>query len=305
MHNPALLLDWHRFSSDTMVAIRPDAGGDVARTLPRPSRDRQLCARSSRKFDHFDMAEAVDFVSIESNVADQDQVRRTGVRHRHAALAQKNRHQNARRRCAVFGSMEQKAGQVNWQEVNSLVRPGLSGCSPTNCISRGASGVLYFRWRQPRIGSEKFYGAILPHHLEGNDRIFKEISQIGEEIKMLAPALKDTKVVAEVCILYSHENEWALQQPMPAEQIFQPARTHPAHLQRAARPQYSGGFRAAHRGFVPIQNRLRAVAAFAGRRRSRQSEALRPKRRHAGRHVQHRPGGRASHRARHRLSRTT
>ena len=31
----------------------------------------------------------------------------------------------------------------------------------------------------------------------------------------------------------------------PAEQIFQPARTHPAHLQRASRPQHPRGFRAA------------------------------------------------------------
>ena len=35
---------------------------------------------------------------------------------------------------------------------------------------------------------------MLPHHLEGNTRVFKEISQIGEELKLLAPALKDTKV---------------------------------------------------------------------------------------------------------------
>ena len=80
-------------------------------------------------------------------------------------------------------------------------------------ISRGASGILYFRWRQSRIGTEKFHGAVLPHHLEGSQRIFKEISQIGEELKLLAPALKDTRVVADVCILYSHDNDWALQQP--------------------------------------------------------------------------------------------
>ena len=99
--------------------------------------------------------------------------------------------------------MEQKAGQVNWQDVNSLVRPGVIRLFTYQLISRGASGVLYYRWRQPRIGNEKFYGAVLPHHLEGNNRVFKEISQIGEELKLLAPALKDTKVVAEACILYT------------------------------------------------------------------------------------------------------
>jgi beta-galactosidase len=73
-----------------------------------------------------------------------------------------------------FWAMEQKAGQVNWQDVNSLVRPGLIRLFTYQLISRGASGILYFRWRQPRIGSEKFYGAVLPHHLEGNRRVFRK-----------------------------------------------------------------------------------------------------------------------------------
>ena len=60
-----------------------------------------------------------------------------------------------------FWAMEQKAGQSNWAEVNSLVRPGLIRLFTYQLISRGASGLLYFRWRQPRIGCEKFYGAIL------------------------------------------------------------------------------------------------------------------------------------------------
>ena len=63
---------------------------------------------------------------------------------------------------------------MNWQDVNSLVRPGLIRLFTYQLISRGASGVLYYHWRQPRIGSEKFYGAILPHHLEGNDRVFRK-----------------------------------------------------------------------------------------------------------------------------------
>ena len=47
-----------------------------------------------------------------------------------------------------------------------------------------------------------------------------EISQIGEELKLLAPSLKDTKVVSEVCILYSHENDWSLQQPNQPNKYF-------------------------------------------------------------------------------------
>ena len=112
-----------------------------------------------------------------------------------------------------FWVMEQKAGQTSFHDVNALIRPGVLRKFTYQLISRGASGILYFRWRQSLIGTEKFHGAVVPHHWEGSQRIFKEISQIGEELKLLAPALKETRVVADVCILYSHDNDWALQQP--------------------------------------------------------------------------------------------
>ena len=119
-----------------------------------------------------------------------------------------------------FWVMEQKAGNVNWQEVNSLVRPGVLRMFTYQLVSRGASPVLFFRWRQPRFGSEKFHGAVLPHNLEGSRRVFNEVSQIGEELKLPAPALKGTRVAAEACIIYSHENEWTLQQPNPPNKFF-------------------------------------------------------------------------------------
>jgi beta-galactosidase len=217
-HNPALLLDWNRFCSDTIVQfVKMQA--DVLRELS-PDHPVTVNLRAlTRNFDHFDMAGVVDFVSMESNAAikskcgelscDIDILR--SLKKSDIKMPDDD---------SGFWIIEQKAGQVNWQDVNSLVRPGLVRLFTYQLISRGASGVLYYHWRQPRIGGEKFYGAILPHHLEGNDRVFKEISQIGEELKMLAPALKDTKIVSEVCILYSHDNDWTLQQPMQPNKFF-------------------------------------------------------------------------------------
>jgi beta-galactosidase len=39
-------------------------------------------------------------------------------------------------------------------------------------------------------------------------------------MKLLAPALKGTRVEAETFILYSHDNEWTLQQPMQPNKFF-------------------------------------------------------------------------------------
>jgi len=77
--------------------------------------------------------------------------------------------------------------------------------------SRGATAVLFFPWRQPRIGSEKFHGAVLPHNLDGSRRVFDEVSHIGEELKIARARAQGHQVAAETCILYSHDNDWVLQ----------------------------------------------------------------------------------------------
>ena len=218
MHNPALLLDWNRFCSDAIIAfarMQADVLHEICPDHPVTVNLRAL----TRKFDHFDMANVVDFVSIESNAAIKTKSTELACDIDILRSLKKTDIKTPDSDCG-FWVIEQKAGQVNWQDVNSLVRPGVIRLFTYQLISRGACGVFFYHWRQPRIGNDKFFGAVLPHHLEGNTRIFKEISQIGEELKLLAPAIKGTKVVADACILYTHDNDWTLQQPMQPNKFF-------------------------------------------------------------------------------------
>lgn len=217
-HNPALVVDWCRFCSDTIVAfvrMQADILREVTPNAPVTTNLRAL----RHRFDHFDLADVIDFVSIESTSA---------IKPKSADLACEIDMLRSLKKTDVrapdgdngFWVMEQKAGNVSWQEVNSLIRPGLLRLFTYQLFSRGASAVLFFRWRQPRIGSEKFHGAIMPHHLRKDARIYREISQIGEELKMLAPALLGSRVSPEVCILYTHDNDWCLQQPNQPNKFF-------------------------------------------------------------------------------------
>src|SRR6476646_563818 len=65
-HNPALVLDWMRFSSDTCVAYikcQADLLHELTPDIPVTHNLRAL----TRHFDHFDMAGVLDFVSVDSN----------------------------------------------------------------------------------------------------------------------------------------------------------------------------------------------------------------------------------------------
>ncbi|HOX55870.1 MAG TPA: beta-galactosidase [Candidatus Paceibacterota bacterium] len=218
VHNPALVLDWCRFCSDTIVQfvrMQADLLHQLTPNRPVTTNLRPLLHR----FDHFDLAEVIDFVSIEGRAA---------LRPKSAELACEIDMLRSLKKSGIrtpegstgFWVMEQKAGNVTWQEVNSLVRPGVLRMFTYQLVSRGATAIVFFRWRQPRFGSEKFHGAVLPHSARPTSRIFKEVAQLGDEMKLLAPALKGTRVQAEVCILYSHDNDWALQQPMQPNKFF-------------------------------------------------------------------------------------
>lgn len=209
-HNPALALDWCRFCSDTIVQyvrMQADILHEVTPDCPVTTNLRPLLHR----FDHFDLAEVLDFVSIESTAA---------LKAKSSELACEIDMLRSLKKSGVrapgsdsgFWVMEQKAGNVTWQEVNSLVRPGVLRMFAYQLISRGANAILFFRWRQPRIGTEKFHGAVLPHTGRSDNRVFREVAHLGEEFKLLAPAIQGTRIVSQAAILYSHDNDWALQQ---------------------------------------------------------------------------------------------
>jgi beta-galactosidase len=207
VHNPALVIDWMRFCSDTCVAFVQCQASILHEITPNAPVTTNLRALT-RDFDHFDLAGAIDFVGVDTHAT---------IKARSAENACELDMMRSLKKDGIrtpdgdpgFWVLEQKAGHVNWQEVNSLVRPGVVRLFTYQLISRGAGGVLYFYFRQPRIGSEKFYGGVLTHDGTAENRMYKEIANIGEEMKLLAPAIKGTKVVAEVCIIYSHESSWA------------------------------------------------------------------------------------------------
>jgi beta-galactosidase len=216
-HNPALVLDWCRFCSDTIVQfvrMQADILKEITPDKPVTTNLRPLVHR----FDHFDLAEVIDFVSIESTAA---------LRLKSSELACEIDMLRSLKKTGIrtpdgdegFWVIEQKAGNVSWQDVNSLVRPGVLRMFTYQLISRGANAIMFFRWRQPRFGTEKFHGAVLPHSGKPG-RVFKEIQQLGEEMKLLSPAIKGTLVKPDVCILYCHDNEWALQQPNQQNRNF-------------------------------------------------------------------------------------
>ena len=217
-HNPALLLDWRRFSSDTCVAFARMQVDLLHRLCPKAPATTNLRAFAT-KFDYFDMADGLDFVSVDSDetAAARPSEVAASIDYMRSLKKLGSRTPDGNE---GFWVIEQKVGNVSWSDVNSLVRPGVVRLFSYQLVSRGANGLLYFYWRSPRIGPEKFYGGVLPHSGKSNQRMYKEVRQIGNELKTLGPLLEGTKVVADACILHSSPSEWATDNALRPTKFF-------------------------------------------------------------------------------------
>jgi len=109
-----------------------------------------------------------------------------------------------------FLLMEQAPSQVNWREVNRLKPPGMMKLYSYQALAHGADGIMFFQWRQSLRGSEKFHSACVPHRGDENSRVFREVADLGRELKAL-PDLKDARYPAEAAILMDYENWWSLE----------------------------------------------------------------------------------------------
>lgn len=109
-----------------------------------------------------------------------------------------------------FLLMESTPSTTNWMSVSRLKRPGMHMLSSMQAIAHGADSVQYFQWRKGRGSMEKFHGAVVDHSGRSDDRVFRDVSELGERLASL-PGLRGTAVKPEAAIIYDWENRWAIE----------------------------------------------------------------------------------------------
>jgi len=110
-----------------------------------------------------------------------------------------------------FLLMESSPGVSNWMNTR-LQRPGVHRMKSLQAVAHGADSVQYFQIRKGRGGCEKYHGAVIDHagaKRAPDTRVFQEVSQVGKDLKALAPVLGAT-TPARVAILSDWESRWSL-----------------------------------------------------------------------------------------------
>lgn len=103
---------------------------------------------------------------------------------------------------------EQSTNALNWRPTNAPKAPGQMAALSAQAIGRGADGIMFFQWRQSRRGSEKFHSAMVPQ-AGLQTRTWREVVELGGQLSRL-PDLADVSSRARVALVFDWENWWAI-----------------------------------------------------------------------------------------------
>ncbi|HEY6797753.1 MAG TPA: beta-galactosidase [Kineosporiaceae bacterium] len=210
--NPTQVLDYRRFTSDTVLELFLAEREVLRRCSPGvPVTTNFMTMSHFRQLDYFRWGREQDVVSTDHYVvateADPEAELSFG-----AALTR-----------GIAGGrpwllMEHSTSAVNWQPVNLAKPAGTMLRNSLAHVAHGADGLGFFQWRASRAGSEKFHSALVPH--AGTDtRLWREVVQLGQVCGRLSEVV-GTTVDADVAVLWDYQAGWACdQQSHPSELV--------------------------------------------------------------------------------------
>ena len=203
--NPSFLLDFQRFSSDSVADFNRFQAGLIRANCPHHFVTHNLWGYPVVT-DYYDLFDSMDFVSVDYYPStDLHSDAKANIYH--GALT----HDLARGiKRKNFWVMEQLSGTPGcWNSMSRTPFPGMIRALAWQSVARGADVVVHFRWRTARIGAEQFWHGLLDHHgIPG--RRFEEFKRFSAEAKQLSALLAGTTVENEVALLFSHEQHNAL-----------------------------------------------------------------------------------------------
>lgn len=205
--NPGLALDFARCMSDTYVDYQKMQSDILREICPQHFITHNFMGFKYAQLNYFDLARDLDFVTWDNYPRLRWALDVEKPDHSRMALAHDTmrglKHKN-------FWLMEQQGGPGGWQIVSVTPRPGELRLWAYQGIAHGADGMVFFRWRTARFGTEEYWHGILDHHARPGRR-YAEIKQMGAEIKQIGDRLVGATLKPQVAMLLSYDARFAFQ----------------------------------------------------------------------------------------------
>lgn len=201
--NPGLLLDYYRFSSDSVISFMNESVDVIRQYSDKPITTNLLDAavNSGTGIDYFKLSENLDFVSWDNYIEFQWGIAQDATVSKDHALLRSYKKQ-------PFWVMEQQSGPCGWSKMGPTPTPGKLRLWTYSAVANGADTVVYFRWRACPFGTEEYWHGILNHDGKPNRR-YEEIAKVGKEMEALSKTYGALQPKAKVAIVKSFDSEWS------------------------------------------------------------------------------------------------
>ena len=203
--NPTQLLDFRRFLSDELLAAFTEQRAILREFAPGVPVTTNFALGDWVPVDHARWAREVDIVAIDhypsapGRTADEE-----------TALAGDLARSWARAAGRPWLLMEQAPGVVYTGRRMVPKAPGQLARHSLAHVARGSRGVMFFQWRAPRGGAERFHAAMVPH-AGPESRVYREACELGALLGRLSTV--DEPASAGVAILWDAQSWWAGEGP--------------------------------------------------------------------------------------------
>ena len=225
-HNPALMLDFKRFISDSAT----DYLNDQVKILRRYRPDNFLTHNGVFKnINYYTFSRGLDLYAFDNYPTFED-----SPRYPTGAMLTQVRGFNGR-----FMIMEQLTGPAGQTYLLRTPRPGSPGgvrlladagaadeATPPGemrlwamqTVAHGADGLLHFRWRAARRGAEEYWYGVLDHDNVPRAR-FEDFKREGQELQKIGPQIVGSKIVSKIAAIKDFESEWVFDNQFLTKEI--------------------------------------------------------------------------------------
>jgi beta-galactosidase len=204
--NPGLALDFRRFMSDSYVVYQQLQLDILRQKCPKHFITHNFMGFHYGGLNYFDLARNLDLVGWDTYPRTQwemvTDVDLSGIALSADAM-RSLKHKN-------FWVIEQQAGPGGWEVVSVMPRPGELRIWAYQSIAHGADGVIFFRWRTARFGTEQYWHGLLDHNARPGRR-YEEVKRMGAELKKAGDQILGSTVKASVAFISSYDSRFALE----------------------------------------------------------------------------------------------
>ena len=193
-HNPALMLDFKRFISDSATSYLTDQTEILRRYRPH---DFLTHNGAFKNINYYDFSRGLDLHAYD-NYPTFDVVPRYSTG---ASLTQV-RGFNGR-----MMIMEELTGPAGQTYMLRTPQPSQTRLWAMQAIAHGADGMLHFRWRSAQRGAEEYWFGVLDHDNVPRAR-FEDFKREGQELQQIGPQVVGSKLVSKIAVIKDFEDEW-------------------------------------------------------------------------------------------------